>query len=231
MARIRERLTYANVMATIAVFTALGAGAYAAGLPKNSVKAKQIKAGAVGNSELASDAVTSDKVADGSLLGADFAAGQLPQGPRGEQGLQGERGIQGEQGIQGVEGTARAYAHVHPQDEHACSPTCTIDHAKGVSQVTDPGNGTYCVRVPGVSPADVSPIAAGEYGSSILNVENAIVAVDTAVVDCPTKSDFEVRTYARGSTSVRNAADTGSVNVASNSPTLSNDVAFTIVIP
>jgi hypothetical protein len=84
--RLRETATYSNVMATIAVFIALGAGAYAAGLPRDSVKAKQIKAGAVRSSELAGNAVTSDKVENGSLLGADFAAGQLPAGPEGPAG-------------------------------------------------------------------------------------------------------------------------------------------------
>ena len=34
-----------NVLGLIAIFIALAAGAYAAGLPKNSVKSKQIKAG------------------------------------------------------------------------------------------------------------------------------------------------------------------------------------------
>jgi len=42
LAGIRGRLTYANVMASIAVFIALGAGAYAAGLAPNSVKSKHI---------------------------------------------------------------------------------------------------------------------------------------------------------------------------------------------
>jgi hypothetical protein len=79
-------------MATVAVFIALGAGAYAAGLPKNSVKSKQIQAGAVKNADLADDAVTADKVENGSLLGADFAAGQLPAGPAGPPGPQGTAG-------------------------------------------------------------------------------------------------------------------------------------------
>ena len=47
LAVIRSRLTYANVMATIAVFIALGAGAYAAGLAPNSVKSKNIANDAV----------------------------------------------------------------------------------------------------------------------------------------------------------------------------------------
>ena len=48
LAKLRSRLTYANVMATIAVFMALGGGAYAAiKLPSNSVGSKQIKKRAV----------------------------------------------------------------------------------------------------------------------------------------------------------------------------------------
>jgi hypothetical protein len=44
---VRSRLTYANVMATVAVFIALGGGAYAISLGKNSVGSKQLKPGAV----------------------------------------------------------------------------------------------------------------------------------------------------------------------------------------
>ena len=84
-----------NVVGLVALFIALGAGAYAAGLPKNSVKAKQIKAGAVKTAELADNAVTSPKVANGSLLGEDFAAGQLPQGPQGPVGADGPQGPAG----------------------------------------------------------------------------------------------------------------------------------------
>jgi hypothetical protein len=44
---VRKQLTYANVMATIAVFIALGGGAYALSLPKNSVGPRQLKTNAV----------------------------------------------------------------------------------------------------------------------------------------------------------------------------------------
>jgi hypothetical protein len=48
MGRIRSQLTYANVMATIAVFLVLGGGAYAAfHLPKNSVRSRNIVNGQV----------------------------------------------------------------------------------------------------------------------------------------------------------------------------------------
>lgn len=69
MKTIRSRLTYANVMSTIAVFLIIGgATAFAAThLGKNSVGTKQLK----------KNAVTGAKVKDGSLTGADVAAGSL----------------------------------------------------------------------------------------------------------------------------------------------------------
>jgi hypothetical protein len=92
LTRIGSRLTYANVMATIGVFLALGGGAYAAAkLPKNSVGSAQIK----------KNAVTAAKVKNGSLLSGDFKAGQLPAGPQGPQGLKGDRGVEGPKGTDG----------------------------------------------------------------------------------------------------------------------------------
>jgi hypothetical protein len=89
LSKFTSRFTYANVMATIAVFVALGGGAYAAlKLPKNSVGSAQIKA----------NAVNSSKVKNGSLLVGDFKAGQLPQGPKGDQGLKGDPGAKGDTG-------------------------------------------------------------------------------------------------------------------------------------
>lgn len=88
----RPRLTYANVVATIALFCALGGGAYAAtALPKNSVGPKQLK----------KNAVASAKVKDGSLLKKDFKAGQLPAGDRGPEGPAGPAGPRGETGPRG----------------------------------------------------------------------------------------------------------------------------------
>lgn len=99
MARIRTSLTYANVMATVAVFLALGGGAYAATqLPKNSVGTKQIK----------NNAVNSAKVKDGTLLAKDFRAGQLRSGPQGARGPQGLRGQTGQTGPPGQTGPTGA---------------------------------------------------------------------------------------------------------------------------
>jgi hypothetical protein len=69
----------------LALFLVVAGGtAWAAGeLGKNDVTSKHIKNGAVKTKDLKNNAVTSPKVADGSLLGEDFASGELPQGPRG----------------------------------------------------------------------------------------------------------------------------------------------------
>jgi hypothetical protein len=92
-------------MATLALFVAIGGGAYAAGLGKNSVGSKQIK----------DDAIKSRDVKGNTLTGADVNESKLtlpqgPVGPRGPQGLQGPQGSpgapgqDGEDGVDGVDG-------------------------------------------------------------------------------------------------------------------------------
>lgn len=68
LTRIRARLTYANVIATVALFIALGGSAYAATqLPRNSVGTAQLKNGAV----------TGRKVAKNTLTGRNIEASTL----------------------------------------------------------------------------------------------------------------------------------------------------------
>jgi hypothetical protein len=97
MARIKLHLpSPALGVAVLALFVALGGTGYAAlKLPNNSVGSKQIRKGAVKNSDIAPNAVTGAKVKRGSLNGTDFKAGAVPQGPRGDQGPQGTPGAAG----------------------------------------------------------------------------------------------------------------------------------------
>jgi hypothetical protein len=77
MKRIRPRLTYANVTATIALLLALGGGgAYAASkLKKNSVTSAAIRNGQVKTKDLAKNAVVSSKIKDGQVGSGDIADG------------------------------------------------------------------------------------------------------------------------------------------------------------
>lgn len=59
---LRPRLSYANVIASLALFVALSGVAVAAGLPKHSVGAKQLKKGAVTTAAIKKGAVTSGKI-------------------------------------------------------------------------------------------------------------------------------------------------------------------------
>lgn len=68
MQRIRRHLTYANLIATIAAFIALGGASYAATqLPRNSVGAKQIKRNAITTAKIKNGAVTGAKIKSNSL--------------------------------------------------------------------------------------------------------------------------------------------------------------------
>lgn len=86
------------MIACIALAVALSGTGYAVtALPRGSVGTAQIK----------NNAVNSKKVKNGSLLGADFKAGQLPagaQGPPGPTGPVGPQGDKGDTGAQGPEG-------------------------------------------------------------------------------------------------------------------------------
>jgi hypothetical protein len=95
---LAQRVTYANTMATVAVFIALGGVSYAAiKIPSNSVGSKQLKA----------NAVSSSKVRDGSIAVKDLSGSAAlalkgPVGPRGPQGLRGESGTKGDKGDAGA---------------------------------------------------------------------------------------------------------------------------------
>jgi hypothetical protein len=78
LARVRERLTYANVVSTICLFVVLGGSAYAAiTLPPKSVGTKQLKNKAVKRVKIAEKAVTGPKLAPNAVNGAKVANDKL----------------------------------------------------------------------------------------------------------------------------------------------------------
>jgi hypothetical protein len=137
--RILGNGKYANVTSTLAVVLAMGGTSYAA----VTITGANIKDGSVKRNDLASNLVNSAKVKNGTLVRADFKAGQLqsgPEGARGAAGAPGARGGQGAQGIQGEAGTpaTRLFAVVP-----ANSPTLLAQ--SGVSSFTHNALGSYTI--------------------------------------------------------------------------------------
>lgn len=79
--RLRSRLTYANVMATIAVFMVLtGIGFAVAKLPKRSVGPRQLKNGAVHSRKIHKNAVNASKIPKGAVGRSELANGAVGTG-------------------------------------------------------------------------------------------------------------------------------------------------------
>jgi hypothetical protein len=88
---VRSQVTAGNVLATLALFVALGGTSYAAvKLPKDSV----------GSTQLRRNAVTSTKVKDRSLRQRDVSSSELAalRGAAGSTGAAGARGARGDRG-------------------------------------------------------------------------------------------------------------------------------------
>jgi hypothetical protein len=151
---VRPKLSYANVVATLALFVALGGTSLAAlHLGKNSVKSKNIAKEAVHASDIAKDAVSSAKVKDGSLLAGDFKAGQLPSGPTGPAG---KIGATGPQGLPGISGLERVYV---TGTENGSSPKLTTAHC-GAGKVAISGAYDIVGGKEGASPNGLANVIA-----------------------------------------------------------------------
>ena len=169
------RLTYANVMSTIAVFLALGGISWAAvKLPRNSVGSKQIKKSAVRSSD----------VKNGALRALDFRTGELPAGPTGP------KGDKGDPGVAGAPGSARAHGRITEETPPAIAPGT----GKGVDAVfRSAQEGLYCLEL-----AIDDPRVAVATGDDVATIAAAIAdaaAVETLIPEvCPAGTDAIVGT-------------------------------------
>jgi hypothetical protein len=189
----RGRLSFANVVSVISLVFALGlGGAWAATeLEKNQVKSKHIGAGQVKNSDLGNQSVTSPKVADGSLLDDDFAAGQLPQGARGPEGAQGPQGVEGPPGSPG-QITAAA------EGASGRATSTGVSRARNVTSFRSPSIGVYCVDpVPGIDIANAVVLATPDSGTGDTDQSadtHVVLEWDIVVDDC-SANEIELNSY------------------------------------
>ena len=125
----RYRPTPAMAVACIALGVALAGTSYAATvLPRNSV----------GTLQLRNNAVTAAKVKNGSLLRADFRAGQVPAGLRGPAGPQGPAGPAGAAGPAGPAGPSARWALVRADGT-------VLAQSGGITPSAKPATGVYII--------------------------------------------------------------------------------------
>jgi hypothetical protein len=158
MTWIRSRLTYANVMSTLAVFLVLGGGvAYAARkiganeLRGGSVTAAKIKRRAVRTSKLANEAVGTGKIAKGAVTW-----GRLADGSVSVEKL--------------VPGFVAPFAAQPSRAANVSASGAVVLGSVGVSQanVAHPAAGFYCIS--GLDPAPAGGVATVDYSEAGKNV-------------------------------------------------------------
>jgi len=152
MRRLTKRLTFANVMSVTAVFIALSGTAIAVTqLPKDSVGANQIKAGAV----------RSPEVKDFSLKAEDFAKGTLLKGDKGDKG---EQGPAGQPGTPGAPGTPATKIYAFVRTGGCCGGAPALDPPQVIN-----GHGVTAAKVAGTGQYEVTFDTSTLPGGSVLN--------------------------------------------------------------
>ena len=196
MNQIRKRLTYANVMSTIAVFLLLGgATAIAAGgLGKNSVGSKQLKKNAVTTAKIKKEAVTGAKIKKDTVTGkqvkestlgtvpsASLASALTPPEPVHIVGNPGEPAF--ENG-----GSNAALEGVHFNPVGFWKDHDGVVHLQGIAHVGKNGNGIVPIFTlpPGFRPAPGAIIIqalVGEKSPAVIGGSNAVLASSGGGID------------------------------------------------
>lgn len=200
---VRRHLSPSTVLSAVALFVALGGTGYALSIPRGSVGAAQLRAGAV----------TSRAVANGSLQAEDLQRGLASRlrgaGAAGSPGPAGPAGAPGPTGPAGPRGSARAFAFV-------AFDATLLPGSTGVASVTQPVFGTYCIGLdPSIDAATAVPVATvgADHGPG--------PETSVAVSRTPCATPNSIRVFARW---ISGLAGTGAAVI----PTQSD---FTVLVP
>ena len=137
MKRLRSKITYANVVASLALFVALAGG--------TALAASQLEKESVGTKQLAKEAVGLSKIKKGAKESLKGQTG--PAGQKGATGATGPQGIKGDPGANGTikikliqtSGTGSVFAECHP-GEHITGGG-GIDNGAGTIKSSYPNTG------------------------------------------------------------------------------------------
>ena len=186
LSTIRTRLTYANVMATVAVFIALGGSSYAA----LTITGKNVKNSSLSGRDIKNNSVTgkdvkgirSADVTDRSLLAKDFAPAQLPKGEKGEKGDTGAPAA-ALWAMVNSNGTLRRGRGVVDVDQFGSRYEVTFDRTVEsctyLSTLTSAGNGQNNFSSPPEGQSSAALSSLGKVASGLPGAES-IVTVETA---------------------------------------------------
>lgn len=139
--RLLPRLTYANVVSTLALFLALGGAAWASGaLPALSVGTEQLKPNSVRTGKIANRSVTRTKIRKAAIRYAHLNPRLVTRlkGNRGPAGPQGPRGMAGMAGATGAIGPRGATGEIGPVGPQGIPGATGATGATGVQGVTGP---------------------------------------------------------------------------------------------
>jgi hypothetical protein len=183
MSRIRRRLTYANVISTLALVLVVGGG--------SAVAASQFGKETIGSRALKKEAVTPAKLSTASKAALTGPAGAKgATGATGATGPAGPAGPAGAPGAQGAPGTARAFGETVNNDGaliEARSKNATVRHA---------GTGVYCITpAAGIDPATASLLATADFANS--GTSKTIAQIRSSNLDCAA-GELEVRIWNDG---------------------------------
>jgi hypothetical protein len=165
--KLRPRITYANVVSTIALALAIGGGtAYAATrigtsniryhavtgskVATNAVTASKVKNSALSGYDIRDNSITSADIRAGTLLATDFAANQLPKGDKGDPAtsifgvVSSGGGLTNFKNVAGISGSGTpgtGYTVTINQDVSKCATVATLGTGGAGSVTAEPTAG------------------------------------------------------------------------------------------
>lgn len=176
--RFVPRPTYANVIATIALFVALGGAAVAAGLPKNSVGPRQLKRGAVTAAKIRKNAITPGKIAPGAVTPGKLGANAVLPGNLGNGIISTSKIANGAVNASKI---ANGAVTTSKLNNGSVTSAKLGDNAVNANKLADKSVTPAKLSFPTSAPGTVSPLAPGQTLRGVFDVGGtAVAAADIA---------------------------------------------------